>query len=64
MIVLLAGETLAIWSVAAIGAALGGLIPWHRWRVHQRARERDMVRARLFALCPMIHVDREGVPRR
>jgi len=61
MIVLIAGETLAVWSLATIGAALGGVFPWRRWRLRQR--ERQAVRARLFELCPVVIYDREAPPR-
>lgn len=49
MMVLIAAETIAAWSLASLGAALAGAVPVWAWR--HRRRDRQAVRERLFRLC-------------
>jgi hypothetical protein len=49
MVLMLAGESLALWSVASLGAVLSGA--WHLRHVLQHRRDRRAVRERLFSLC-------------
>jgi hypothetical protein len=49
MIVLMVGETLAVWSVASLSVMIASVVPFRSWRQHRR--DRRAVRERLFRLC-------------